>query len=114
MQNPGMPGSTSTDAKTDAMREQTQAGIDRAASTAHDTVDKVAGAASSAKDRLASAAAATKERLSEKGSEWYQQSQHAIECTRDCVRTHPLASIGIAVVAGMLISRITSSSHRAS
>ena len=120
MQNPGMPGSTSTDAKTDAMREQAQAGIDSAASTAHDTVDRVAGAASSAKDRLANAAAATKERLasaaastkerlSEKSEEWYQQSQHAIECTRDCVRTHPLTSIGIAVVGGMLISRITSS-----
>lgn len=120
MQNPGMPGASSTDPKTEAMREQAQAGIDRAASTAHDTVDRVAGVAASAKDRLASAAASTKERLtsaaasakeriSEKSEEWYQQSQHAVECTRDCVRTHPLASIGIAVVAGMVISRILSS-----
>jgi ElaB/YqjD/DUF883 family membrane-anchored ribosome-binding protein len=109
MQNPGMPGSTSTGANADAMREQAQAGIDRAASTAHETVDKVAGAASSAKDRLASAAAATKERLSEKSTEWYEQSQRAIDCTRDCVRTHPLASIGVAMLAGALISRIASS-----
>ena len=99
MQNPGMQ-STGSGADIEAARDRTQAGIDRAAASAHQTVDKLASAALSTKDRLLST-----------GEEWYAQSQRGVEYTRECVRSHPLASIGIALAAGMLISRLTSSRH---
>lgn len=99
MQNPGMQ-STGSGADIEAARERAQAGIDRAATAAHQTVDK-----------LASAAGSTKERLVATGEQWYAQSQRGLEYTRECVRSHPLASIGIAVAAGILISRLTSSRH---
>src|SRR5688572_29079843 len=97
MQNPGMHTPSSSNATTEAIRERAAAGIDRAASTAHQTVDKLTTAANS-----------TKERLAATGELWMTQSQRAMEYTRDCVRTHPLAALGIAVAAGVLISRITS------
>ena len=97
MQNPGM---QSTNADIEATRERAQAGIDRAASSAHQAVDKVAAAALSTKDRLMAT-----------GEQWYSQSQRGVEYTRECVRSNPLAAIGIALAAGILISRLTSSRH---
>lgn len=101
MQNPGMQSTGSTGAADiEATRERAQAGIDRAASSAHQTVD-----------RLASAALSTKDRLLATGEQWYSQSQRGVEYTRECVRSHPLASIGIAVAAGLLIGKLTSTRH---
>jgi ElaB/YqjD/DUF883 family membrane-anchored ribosome-binding protein len=88
MQNPGMQSSTGGDRN----------GIDRAAASAHQTVDKVASAAQSTKDRLLTT-----------GEQWYVQSQRGVEYTRECVRSHPLASVAVAVAAGVLISRLFSS-----
>lgn len=82
---------------TDAIRERTAAGIEKASSTAHQTVD-----------RLASAAASAKESLLASGEEWAAQGQQYMEQTRQAVRNNPLAAIGIAVAAGILLSKLTS------
>lgn len=82
---------------TEAMRERTSANIDRAASAAQQTVD-----------RLASSAQAAKERLAASGEQWAEQGQQYLEQTREAVRANPLAAVGIAVAAGMLLAKLTS------
>lgn len=90
-------GSTGGSYDTEAMRERASASIDRASSGAHQTVD-----------RLASQAQAARERLMASGEEWAQQGQQYMEQTRDMVRANPLAAVGIAVAAGILLSKLTS------
>lgn len=98
MQTSGMQGSTSGGSyDTEAMRERASASIDRASSSAHDTVDK-----------LASSAQAAKERLLASGEQWASQGQQYMEQTREMVRANPLAAVGIAIAAGMLLSKLTS------
>lgn len=100
MQNPGMQTSGASGSDIESARERAQAGIDRAASSAHQTVD-----------RLASAALSTKDRLLATGEQWYAQGQRGIEYSREAVRANPLAAVGIALAAGYIISRLTSSRH---
>lgn len=82
---------------TEAMRERASAKLERASSAAHQTVDK-----------LASQAQAAKERLAASSEEWAEQGQQYVEHTREMVRANPLAAIGIAVAAGILLSKLTS------
>jgi len=96
MQTSGTQG-TSGNFDTEAMRERASASIDRGASAAHQTVD-----------RLSSQAQAAKERLMASGEQWAEQGQQYVEHTREMVRANPLAAIGIAVAAGMLLSKLTS------
>ena len=96
MQTSGTQG-TGGNYDTEAMHERASASIDRASSTAHQTVDK-----------LAEQAAQAKERLMASGEQWAQQGQQYMDHTRDMVRANPLAAIGIAVAAGMLLSKLTS------
>jgi ElaB/YqjD/DUF883 family membrane-anchored ribosome-binding protein len=42
------------------------------------------------------------------GEQWAEQGQHYVEHTRELVRANPLAAVGIAVAAGMLLSKLTS------
>ncbi len=98
MQTSGMQGSGGSGSyDTEAMRERASASIERASSGAHQTVD-----------RLASQAQAAKERLLASGEQWASQGQHYVDQTREMVRANPLAAVGIAVAAGMLLSKLTS------
>ncbi|HLU76479.1 MAG TPA: hypothetical protein VKZ48_01095 [Burkholderiales bacterium] len=97
MQTSDMQGGTGGSFDTEAMRERASANIERASSSAHQTVDK-----------LASQAQAAKERLAASGEQWAEQGQQYLEQTRDMVRANPLAAIGIAVAAGILLSKLTS------
>lgn len=76
--------------------DKAHAGLDRLTESAHSTIDRVAAAAGSAADRL------TDGRLATTAQEWHASSSAY-------VREHPLAAIGIAVAAGYLLSRLTSS-----
>lgn len=70
-------------------------GVDRVASTAHRAVDRMAGMASQAADSLTVQ------------SQKLKDAQGKMMATsRTYVRDHPIASIGIAVAAGFLISRM--------
>ena len=89
--------STGTNFDTEALRERASATVERASSTAHQAVD-----------RLASQAQAAKERLVASGEQWAEQGQHYVEHTRELVRANPLAAVGIAVAAGIVLSKLTS------
>jgi ElaB/YqjD/DUF883 family membrane-anchored ribosome-binding protein len=77
--------------------DKAHAGIDRMTQSAHQTVDRVVSAASSAADRVQNVGDT---RYGHMAQEWKEQ-------TCSYVRAHPLTSVGIAVAAGFLLSRLT-------
>ena len=77
--------------------DKAHAGIDRVTQSAHQTVDRVVSAASSAADRFQNVG---ETKYGHMAQEWKEQ-------TCAYVRAHPLTSIGIAVAAGFLLSRLT-------
>jgi len=73
----------------------TQKHIERAGDSAHDVVDRVAETASS-----------YAERFGERAEELLEMKDNWVEGTREYVREHPVAALGIAVAAGYLLSMI--------
>ncbi|MDD5274399.1 MAG: DUF883 domain-containing protein [Methylovulum sp.] len=71
--------------------------IDNALNTAHEAVDKIANAASQAA-----------EVLGEKGEQLKNAEHRLMDNCHSYVRTNPIASIGIAVAAGFMLSRLLS------
>ncbi len=71
--------------------------IDKAASSAHETIDKIASATTNAA-----------ESLSDKGRQLKNSEQQLLENCRGYVRDNPVTSLGIAVAAGFLLSRVMS------
>lgn len=71
--------------------------IDKAASSAHETVDKIASATTNAA-----------EALGDKGRQLKNAEQQLLENCRGYVRDNPVTSLGIAVAAGFLLSRVMS------
>ena len=71
--------------------------IDKASKSAHEAVDKVASATNQAA-----------ETLSEKGEQLKNAEQQLVENCRGYIRDNPVTSLGIAVAAGFLLSRLLS------
>ena len=69
--------------------------VDRVASGAHQTVEKIAGAATQAA-----------ETLDLKSEQLMDAQARLTETCRSYVRDNPVASLGIAVAAGFLLSRL--------
>jgi ElaB/YqjD/DUF883 family membrane-anchored ribosome-binding protein len=77
--------------------DATHPAVDRVASGAHQAVDRIAGAASTAAQSLG------------QGEQLKSAQMRAMDQCRSYVRSNPLASLGIAVAAGYLLSRLLSS-----
>ncbi|MFZ2406296.1 MAG: DUF883 domain-containing protein [Methylobacter sp.] len=71
--------------------------IEKASASAHEVVDKITGAASQAT-----------EALGEKGEQLKNAEQQMMNQCRGYVRDNPIMSLGIAVAAGFLLSRLLS------
>lgn len=93
MQTTEMQGSTH--GTTDKPAQQASAALDRLGDTAQHTYERVSDAASKAASRIA-----------DRGSELLESP--TVQNARAYVREHPMAAIGIAIAAGLLISRLTS------
>ena len=78
--------------------EAARPAIGRIASGAHQAVDKIADVATHAADTLGV-----------KGGQMKDVQARLLDDCSAYVREHPLASLGIAVAAGFLLSRLTSS-----
>ena len=70
---------------------------DKASHSAHETVDKIANATNQAA-----------EALGEKGEQLKNAEQQLMESFRGYVQDNPITSLGIAVAAGFLLSRVLS------
>jgi ElaB/YqjD/DUF883 family membrane-anchored ribosome-binding protein len=72
--------------------------IDNAFNTAHEAVDKIATAAGHAA-----------ETLGEKGEQLKNAEHRLVDNCQSYVRSNPIASIGVAVAAGFMLSRLLGS-----
>jgi ElaB/YqjD/DUF883 family membrane-anchored ribosome-binding protein len=94
MQNTGMQGSTPAGTThQETVAEHASAGLSRLSDSAQQTMERFTHAASQAASRL---------------SEQGEALMHgrAAETARNYMREHPLATIGIAVAVGLLLSRL--------
>jgi ElaB/YqjD/DUF883 family membrane-anchored ribosome-binding protein len=83
--------------------------IDKATEAARPAVDKVATSAHQIVDRLAGAATSAADTLDTKTGQLRDAQARLADSCRDYVRENPIASLGIAVAAGFLLSRLLSS-----
>jgi ElaB/YqjD/DUF883 family membrane-anchored ribosome-binding protein len=86
--------------------------VDRVAQSAHEVVDRVAAKAGPAMEKMRSSASGYKEQLHAKADQFGAMEEQWMESARGYVREHPFTAITVAVVAGMLIAKMTSSSNR--
>lgn len=95
-------------------------GVDQAASGVHDTINSVSDSARPAVDRMASSAhevvnrvagvaSQTAETLGLKGEQLNSAQKRLMASAGEYMREHPVASIGIAVATGYLLSRLLTS-----
>lgn len=81
--------------------------VDRVAQGAHDTVDRLAAKASPVLDRARAVATDAQDTLYAKYDDFMAMEAEWAESARDQIRAHPLAVVGIALVAGLLIGRLS-------
>lgn len=73
-----------------------------------DMIDKAASSANEAVDKIANATNDAAETLGKKGEQLKNAEQQLMEDCRVYVRDNPIMSVGIAVAAGFLLSRVVS------
>lgn len=71
-----------------------------------ETIDKLSNSAHEAFDKIADATSQTAEMLGEKGEQLLNAEQRLVKSCRGYVRDNPIVSMGIAVAAGLLLSRL--------
>ncbi len=72
------------------------------------TLDKASESAHKAYDKFADATGHAAETLSEKGEQLKKAEQHLMKNCRGYISDNPITSVGIAVAAGFLLSRLLS------
>ena len=73
-----------------------------------ETIDKASQSAHEAVDKIASATNQAAEALGEKGEQLKNAEQQLMASCRAYVQDNPITSLGIAVAAGFLLSRVLS------
>jgi len=91
----------------DQTADRAHSTVDRVAQGAHDTVDRLAAKAGPALDRARSAATDAQSTLYAKYDDFMAMEEEWAESARDQIRAHPLAVVGIALAAGLLIGRLS-------
>ena len=80
--------------------------IDRVVHGVHQAVDRMAEKAVPTAERVKSSVSGAAEAVQSKADHLGEMQEEWLTACRDCVRDHPLKSVGLAVVAGMVLSRI--------
>jgi ElaB/YqjD/DUF883 family membrane-anchored ribosome-binding protein len=75
-----------------------------------DITDKVADTAHAAYDKIADATCQAAETLGEKGEQLKKTEQRVMKNCRGFISDNPMTSVGIAVAAGFVLSRLFSRS----
>jgi len=81
--------------------------VDEAARKAKPAIDQVAGAVHRVVDKAADAAAPAADWLTQQGENLNAAQKKMVSDTCSYVSAHPLKAVGLALLAGILISRIT-------
>lgn len=82
--------------------------LNRAVQGAHSMVDRVAEKAGPAVERVREGLNNASASLQNSADELSEAHRRMLESCRSCVRDHPLTAIGIAVVTGLVLSRLMS------
>jgi ElaB/YqjD/DUF883 family membrane-anchored ribosome-binding protein len=85
-----------TSSRASELGEQGHQAIERVSGGAHEAVDRVTSVAKSAASRVGQ----VNEQVMAAKDEW-------MDTTREYVREHPMAAVGIAISIGYLLSRLT-------
>lgn len=80
--------------------------VDRAAQGVHQMIDRVAEKAGPAVDRLRGNVSSATQAMHSGVDTLSGLPPRWVATSRACVRDHPLASVGVAVAAGVLLSRL--------
>lgn len=91
---------------TDEMKRQAEHGVDRMADKAHDAVDRLSQKVQPTMDALSEKASQAVDAVSQTADQLRGSGEAALETTRNYVRENPIAAIGIAAVAGLLLGRM--------
>lgn len=83
--------------------------IDKATDAARPAVDRIASSAHQAVDKAKGAATHAAETLGEQADHLKEAQTHLVEACGKYMRTNPVASLGLAVGVGFLISRLMDS-----
>ena len=86
--------------------------INKAADAVRPAVDRIANGAHQAVDRMADVASHAAETLNVRSAQIREAQEKVAGQARSYVSAHPLATVGIALAAGFLLSRLFSSSSR--
>ena len=92
--------------KIDKASSGAHASIDKMSKAARPVVDQLASGAHQAVDKIAGAATTAAESLEAKREQLMEVQKRLAEEFRGYVRQYPLASLGVAISAGFLISRL--------
>lgn len=85
--------------------------IDKVTRTAHDTVDRIAAKAGPTVEKLKSRMGGMSDSMHERGEQLSAMQEEWLEECRSTVREHPIATIAVSVVAGMVLAKMLSSSR---
>jgi ElaB/YqjD/DUF883 family membrane-anchored ribosome-binding protein len=80
--------------------------VDRISRTAHQAVDRMAEKVAPALDQARSAAERATDMVGSKIDDFSEMQDEWMESMRDQVRNRPLAVVGIAVLAGLILGRM--------
>ncbi|HZA94936.1 MAG TPA: hypothetical protein VE421_02285 [Burkholderiaceae bacterium] len=100
-------GTMGTTGRANQAADRAHSTVDRVAQGAHETVDRLAAKAAPLLDRAKSTAADAQDTLYAKYDDFMAMEEEWAESARDQIRAHPLAVVGIALVAGLLIGRLS-------
>jgi ElaB/YqjD/DUF883 family membrane-anchored ribosome-binding protein len=81
--------------------------MSRVVRTAHDTIDRLADRAAPHVRRVQEGVAGSGEKMSDQMEHWRETSDEWAESVRETVREHPIGALATALLAGMLIARLT-------
>ena len=105
-------GSSGAEAALDKVSSKAHAAVDAIAGVAEDvaskarpTVERAATMAHGAVDKAAGAAAPTAEWLAEQGKSLQATQEKLVGDAREYISGNPLKAVGVAVIAGFLLSR---------
>ena len=79
---------------------------DKATRSAHDAIDRAAETAAHTEQRLRDTAHSSEERLRQAGTDVQQASEQAYDTARSYINQHPLESVGIAFVSGVVVASL--------
>lgn len=83
--------------------------IARVKQGAHDAVDRLAERAGPAVERMRSSMNQMSESARAKAAQFGEMEEQWVENARSTVREHPIASVAVAVAAGVILSKLLSS-----